>query len=42
METNLDFGYTDIQNTYTGSASDVMCFPTDYIKCIKEFIYGTK
>lgn len=42
METNLDFGYTDIQNTYSGSASEVMCFPTEYIKWIKEFVYGTK
>jgi len=25
---NLDYGYTEIQNTYSGSASDLMFFPT--------------
>jgi hypothetical protein len=28
MEHNLDYGYSKIQTTYSGSASDVMFFPT--------------
>ena len=25
---NLDYGYSNIQNTYSGSASEIMFFPT--------------
>ena len=28
MESKLDFDYTNIQNTYSGSAAEVMFFPT--------------
>jgi hypothetical protein len=28
MEHNLDYGYSEIQTTYSGSASEVMFFPT--------------
>jgi len=42
MESNLDYGYCNIQNTYTGSASEVMFFPTGSTGWIKEFLNGTK
>jgi hypothetical protein len=41
MENNLDYGYSNIQNTYTGSASDVMFFPTGSTDWVKQFINGT-
>ena len=35
--TNLDYGYTNIQNNYSGSASDLMFFPTGSNVWLKEF-----
>jgi len=28
VSSSLDYGYVDIQNTYSGSASEVIFFPT--------------
>lgn len=41
METNLDYGYSNIQNTYSGSASEVLFFPTGSTSWVKEFLNGT-
>jgi hypothetical protein len=35
--TNLDYGYSNIQNTYSGSASETMFFPTGSNEWLKEF-----
>jgi hypothetical protein len=38
MSGSLDYGYTNIQNTYNGIASDLMFFPTGSFEWIKNFI----
>lgn len=35
--TNLDYGYSNIQSTYSGSASEMMFFPTGSNEWLKEF-----
>jgi hypothetical protein len=34
VTSSLDYGYSNIQNTYSGSASDVMFFPTGSTKWV--------
>ena len=34
---NLDYGYSNIQNTYSGSASETMFFPTGSNVWLMEF-----
>ena len=42
MESNLDFGYTNIQNTYSGSASEIMFFPTGSTKWVSDWFEEIK
>lgn len=35
---NLDYGYSNIQNSYSGSASELMFFPTGSSEWLKEFV----
>ena len=37
VSSSLDYGYTNIQNTYKGKASDLMFFPTGSFEWIKNF-----
>lgn len=39
METNLDYGYSNIQNTYSGSASEMMFFPTGSTQWVSDWFY---
>jgi hypothetical protein len=39
MENKLDYGYTTIQNTYSGSASDLMWFPTGSTEWVFNWVY---
>ena len=36
---SLDYGYSNIQNTYSGSASDVMFFPTGSTNWLMNWFY---
>ena len=38
VSSSLDYGYTNIQNTYEGEASNLMFFPTGSFEWIKNFI----
>jgi hypothetical protein len=38
VSSSLDYGYTNIQNTYQGKPSDLMFFPTSSFEWIKNFI----
>jgi hypothetical protein len=38
VSSSLDYGYSNIQNTYDGNASDLMFFPTGSFEWIKNFI----
>ena len=42
MESNLDYGYSNIQNTYSGSASEVMFFPTGSTKWVLDWFEEIK
>ena len=42
MESNLDFGYTNIQNTYSGSASEIMFFPTGSTQWVSDWFEEIK
>jgi hypothetical protein len=37
VSSSLDYGYSNIQNTYEGKASDLMFFPTGSFEWIKNF-----
>jgi hypothetical protein len=37
VTSSLDYGYSNIQNTYSGSASDVMFFPTGSTKWVSDW-----
>ena len=34
---NLDYGYSNIHNTYSGSASDLMFFPTGSTQWVSDW-----
>jgi hypothetical protein len=34
---NLDYGYSDIHNTYSGSASELMFFPTGSTQWVSDW-----
>jgi len=34
---NLDYGYSDIRNTYSGSASELMFFPTGSTQWVSDW-----
>jgi hypothetical protein len=38
VSSSLDYGYSNIQNTYEGKASNLMFFPTGSFEWIKNFI----
>jgi len=38
VSSSLDYGYSNIQNTYEGKPSDLMFFPAGSFEWIKNFI----
>jgi hypothetical protein len=42
METNIDYGYSNIQNNYSGSASDLMYFPTGSTEWVSKWLKQKK
>jgi hypothetical protein len=40
VTSSLDYGYSNIQNTYSGSASDLMFFPTGSTKWVLDWFYS--